>query len=238
MKPPRAIACMVVLTLPLCLAGITTSRAIESRANVTAHSRSSTSTVIVHHSHQKSSMIERPMKAMPVIALSAIGSAILPKFGDQVVLAGEVAVDLVGDHRDREEQRTPPTARSAESPPSCSSAHAKNGTITMRRVVSALGTFQLLTWSLGLAHRRSSGGCRLATRSTPSEPITVAVTRSPTRAPAGRPVQRRGAVDLGALVRGAALGARRPRRDSTSTIDLLADALLGPLGGELLDQAR
>ena len=34
--------------------------------------------MIVTH-HQMSPTIERPMKAMPVIALSAIGSAILPK---------------------------------------------------------------------------------------------------------------------------------------------------------------
>jgi hypothetical protein len=34
---------------------------------------------------------------------------------------------------------------STDSPSSTSSAHAKNGTITMRSVVSALGTFQLLT---------------------------------------------------------------------------------------------
>ncbi len=49
---------------------------------VTASSRASTITVIVHHSQvgMKSPMIERPINAIPVIALSAIGSAILPKF--------------------------------------------------------------------------------------------------------------------------------------------------------------
>ena len=145
-KPPRATACITVLILPLCLAGITTSLAMESRAKVTAHSRSSTTMVIVHHSQagKKSAMIARPMKAIPVIALSAIGSAILPKLVIRLCLRARspsiLSVIIARQNSTQATQRQPMLP-----PPSCSRAQPKNGTITMRRVVRALGTFQLLT---------------------------------------------------------------------------------------------
>ncbi len=66
----------MVFHLPLVAAAITTVLATESRSRVTDHSR--TSTRIVTH-HQTSPMIESATSAIPVSALSAMGSAILPK---------------------------------------------------------------------------------------------------------------------------------------------------------------
>jgi hypothetical protein len=130
------------------LAGITTSLATESRAKVTAHSRSSTTTVTVHHSHagMKSWMIANPMKAIPVIALSAIGSAILPKLVTRLCLRAmspsTLSVIIATTNRAQATQR-----HVVSWPPSCRSAQPKKGTITRRSVVNALGTFQLLTVS-------------------------------------------------------------------------------------------
>ena len=98
----------------------------------------------------KSAMIDRPMKAIPVIALSAIGSAILPKLVTRLCLRARspsiLSVIIARQNSTHATQRQP-----MSSPPSYSSAQPKNGTITIRRVVSALGTFQLLTcgWALG-----------------------------------------------------------------------------------------
>ena len=89
-------------------------------------------------------MIARPMNAIPVIALSAIGSAILPKLVIRLCLRARspsiLSVIIARQNSTHATQRQP-----IDEPPSCSSAQPKNGTITMRSVVSALGTFQLLT---------------------------------------------------------------------------------------------
>ena len=77
MSSPRAKVCTSVLSLPPWPAGITTPRRIsQNRMSVMPHSRTSTTIVTHHHS---SPMIDSPTNAMPVSALSAIGSAILPK---------------------------------------------------------------------------------------------------------------------------------------------------------------
>ena len=64
------------MILPPRLAGITPYRMTQNRIKVMPHSRASTTIVTHHHS---SPMIDSPMKAMPVSALSAIGSISLPK---------------------------------------------------------------------------------------------------------------------------------------------------------------
>ena len=69
-------ACSIVLTLPPRLAGMTPCRITKNRSSVTPISRTSTTTV----THQASSpSSDSPTSAAPIRALSAIGSAILPK---------------------------------------------------------------------------------------------------------------------------------------------------------------
>ena len=233
-RPARATAWRTVLTLPLWAAGITTCLRTESRRAVTLHSR--TRTRMVTH-HQTSPTIESATNAMPVSALSAIGSAILPKLVTRLRAAGDVAVDLVGDHRQREQRERDAAPAGSSRRRRASSAQPKNGTITMRSVVRALGTFQLpgarLLPSRSSRHARSPIGS--ATRSTPSVAMTSARTRSPTRVPSGR---------------SPAWWCRRPRDPGGRPgpppppsvqrlhqhLDALADPLLGALGVELLDQ--
>ena len=174
-------------------------------------------------------MTESPTNAIPVIALSAIGSAILPKSVisprlramSPSILSVIIATPKI----------THATIRQAiESPPSISSATPKNGTSTIRSMVRRLGRLRLLGLAgtaSGVAHRA------LATRSTPS--ALEHQGRDQVADLQARASQVRRAVDVGALVRG-------PADDLTvrgvldEHHDLVADPLLGPLRGELLDQ--
>jgi hypothetical protein len=73
---PIATLCSRVLTLPPRLAGSTPCRITTSRSTVMPISRTRMTTV----THQaSSSSSDSPMSAAPMSALSAIGSAILPK---------------------------------------------------------------------------------------------------------------------------------------------------------------
>ena len=127
------------------------------------------------------------------------------------------------------EQRPGDAAATAPtSPPSTSSAQPKNGTITIRSVVSALGRFQLLGVVLGAASRHAAAS---ATRSAPSEATTTRADDVADPGARGQPGHGRRTVDLRALVRGAALGlVGAVDRDSTSTSTALADPVLGALG--------
>ena len=186
---------------------------------------------------------------MPVSALSAIGSAILPKSVTRSRRAGDVAVDLVGDHREREDQRTPRSATARPAPSSTSSSQPKNGTSTIRSVVSALA---------GSRSDRRRGRCgrvggrrRSAVTARPPGRDQASATRStPSRRRRRRPRTR--SPTASARARRRAWSCRRPRGPgarrgprrvavvdaySTQHLDHLADPLLGPLGGQLLDQA-
>ena len=119
-----------------------------------------------------------------------------------------------------------------ESPPSISSAQPKNGTMTMRRVVSTLGRLRLL----GRAPVSVIGSPRRSPRRTRSTP-SVATTRGTHQVAdlgAGAGEVRR-AVDLGALV-GRAAGDLAVLDGLDEHLDLLAEPLLGALRVELLDQ--
>ena len=59
----------------------------------------------------------------------------LAEVGDQPALAGDVTVDLVGDHRHREDHPRDAVRHAIESPPSTSRAPPKNGTSTIRSMV-------------------------------------------------------------------------------------------------------
>ena len=76
MSRPIASACSSVLTLPPRLAGITPCRITKNRSRVMPISRTRMTTV-THHGSSSSS--DSPISAAPISALSAIGSAILPK---------------------------------------------------------------------------------------------------------------------------------------------------------------
>src|SRR5690242_14052317 len=186
-------------------------------------------------------MIDRPTNAIPVIALSAIGSAILPKFVIRLCLRARspsiLSVIMANTNSPYASQRQP-----LLSPPSCSSAQPKNGTITMRRVVRALGTFQLLC--CGSVNVPPSD--RLCT-------VLVDLLRNEVDALgggddrldhvthpdiAGQPGQGGGPVDLRTLAGGASLSGTRSVlvEGLHQHHDALADPLLGPLRGQLLDQ--
>ncbi len=73
---PTATPWVSVLTLPPRLAGITPCRITQKRSSVMPSSRARM-TIVTHQGRSPSA--DRPMSAAPMIALSAIGSAILPK---------------------------------------------------------------------------------------------------------------------------------------------------------------
>ena len=179
--------------------------------------------------HQMSPTIERPMKAIPVMALSAIGSAILPKSVIRLCLRARspsiLSVIIATAKIPNAIQR-----HITESPPSWSSAQPKAGTMAMRSTVRMLAMFQLDTWLCSVVIR----GSLPRSRSTPS----VASHRrgdEVTHAGAVGTGQQCRTVHLGALVGGASLDLAVLHRLHEHD-HLLADALLGPLGVELLDQ--
>ena len=73
---PTATVCSAVLSLPPRPAGITPCRITTNRITVTPTSRTRMMTV-THHGTIP--MMDSPIRAIPSIALSAIGSATLPK---------------------------------------------------------------------------------------------------------------------------------------------------------------
>ena len=76
MRIPTASVCSTVLSLPPRPAGITPCRITTNRITVTPTSRTRMMTV----THQGTiPMTDSPIRAIPSIALSAIGSATLPK---------------------------------------------------------------------------------------------------------------------------------------------------------------
>ena len=88
------------------------------RSSVTLHSRSST-TMVTHH--QMSPTIESPMNAIPVSALSAMGSAILPKFVTRLrarAMSPSILSVMAAPTNSTNDAIRQPT----ESPPSCSRA--------------------------------------------------------------------------------------------------------------------
>jgi hypothetical protein len=92
--------------------------------------------------HHSSPTMDSPTNAIPVSALSAIGSAIFPKSVTRLRLRAMSPSTLsVIIASTKITQAT--TRHTTESPPSTSSAQPKKGTMTMRSVVSAFGRFQL-----------------------------------------------------------------------------------------------
>src|SRR3954451_12894173 len=110
---------------------------MTKRITVMPHSRTSMRMVSHHHS---SPMIDRPMNAMPVSALSAIGSASFPKRVMRLCLRARWPSRLSVRIATR---KTPAVAtRHHASSGWASSIQAKTGTRTMRSAVNAFGTFQ------------------------------------------------------------------------------------------------
>src|SRR6478672_2861120 len=204
----RAIAttCSSVFSLPPRLAAITPRRMTQNRSSVTEISRARITTV----THQASSpRADRVTSAAPVSALSAIGSAILPK---SVIRprrrASRPSSRSVTD-------ATPNTTNAAtrQPVPPASRQATKTGTSSRRSTVSALATLtspgpgsagrdgaggpggagragRAAPWggsppgSTGPPGqrgrpRRGPAGRASAVRSTPSDPVTVAPTISP-----------------------------------------------------------
>ena len=179
----------------------------------------------------------------------------LADVGDQAAAAGELAVEPVGQRGDAKTTvaatRQPPWC-----PPSCSSSTAKTGTSSSRTKVSALAMFQTLT----PGRRRCGDRVAAVAAAAPAAPrrparssprrlrpghqvdtlaaTTAARTSSPDRRGRPGPAQQPGdAVDVRALVQRPALGRSPSSSDALDQdLDRLADPLLGPLGGQLLDQ--
>ena len=167
--------------------------------------------------HQgSSSRTDSPTSAVPMSALSAIGSAILP---NSVIRPRRraISVEPVGDDRQHED-RTGPTRPRVVAPRRAGAARrtpgrAAAGPPSPRWHVDELAARRRGRLGPALAHRghRPAGaGCRserAATRSMPSVSTTAADHGRPARRPAVTAHGRR-TVDLGALVRGCR--ARRP----------------------------
>ena len=100
--------------------------------------------------HGSSPRTDSPIRAAPISALSAIGSAILPKSVTRLCRrASSPSIRSVTDATANATNAA--TRQAAESPPSWKSATRKTGTSTRRSTVRALATFQLLA---GGRHRR------------------------------------------------------------------------------------
>jgi hypothetical protein len=139
--------------LPPRLAGMTPCRITQNRSAVTPHSRTIT-TIVTHQG--RSPRIERPMNAAPVSALSAIGSAILPKFVTmfqrRAMSPSNRSVTIATTKAAVANSRF-----SSDAPPSRSSSQTNSGTRTSRSTVSALATFQALGALSGPAAARGTG---------------------------------------------------------------------------------
>ena len=192
---------------------------------MTLHSRTSTTMVTAHH-HGSSKMIARPTKAMPVIALSAIGSAILPKSVTRPRLRA-MSPSILSVIMATTKIAKATSRHAIESPPSTSSATPKNGTSRIRNEVRDVRQVEVAR----LLGRRGvhSGAATEVDAPGLDHPGAHHVAHR------RRPDQRRGAVHVRSLVGGPAddvpVGQVLDQYD-----DLVADALLGALRGQLLDQ--
>ena len=230
--PLSANACSAVLILPPRLAAITPYRIMKNRMTVMPHSRPSTRMVTHHHS---SPMIDSPMNAIPVSALSAIGSMSLPKSVTRLrARAMSPSIRSVA----MAAMKTPAAhQRDVTSWPSIrSSSQPNSGTSRMRSVVSAFGQVPVARLS-GLRlhaanllpHARPRRGRHPTLRS--RRPRTMSPISGPRR-----DVDDRGrTVDLRPLAVGAALGVGAVEA-LDQDVDPLADPVLGALRGELLGQ--
>jgi hypothetical protein len=135
-----ATAWSVVLMRPPWLAGMTPYFFTTKRIRVMPHSRTSR-TMVTHH--QSTPMIDSPTNAMPVSALSAMGSASLPKFVTRPRLRAMSpsmrSVIISSTNATNDQMRS-----STSSPASLRSSHPNTGTPTIRNTVSAFAMFRLL----------------------------------------------------------------------------------------------
>src|SRR5215472_5979446 len=226
----RAIAttCSSVFSLPPRLAAITPRRMTQNRSRVTEISRARITTV----THQASSpRADRVTSAEPVRALSAIGSAILPK----LVISPRLRASRPSSRSVTDATPNTTNATTRQPAPPASRQATKTGTSARRSTVSALATLTspgpgtggrdgagwagcpgpgtagrgCTGWagSVGWAGRaapwggsppgctglpgqrvgpgRGAAGRASAVRSTPSDPVTVALTMSPTASGTG-----------------------------------------------------
>src|SRR5215813_470730 len=132
MYSPIATICSTVLILPPLLAGMTPCRITQKRSAVTPTSRTRI-TPVTHHG--SSPRAESVMRAEPVSALSAIGSAILPK---SVI----IPLRLASWPSSRSViEATPKTKKATirDNVPSATRNATKTGTSTSRSTVSPFG---------------------------------------------------------------------------------------------------
>ena len=204
--------------------------------------------MVTHHG--SSPRIDSPTSAVPVSALSAIGSAILPKSVTRPRRAGDVAVDPVGDHRDDEDAAARQDASSA------ARRRRRRAAASRRPAPGASRSDGQGVGDVPVA-RPARPAARLG-RDTGAWRAVIGATRSGDQVDAlgadddggarGRRPRRRRRAGTRRTVTPSTSGpwcAARPPRRAVLVVDLLdehldalADALLGPLGGELLDQAR
>ncbi len=190
--------CSRVLSLPPRLAGITPCRMTKNRSSVTPISRTSTTTV----THQGSSpRSDRPISAAPISALSAIGSAILPKsVTSPRRRASSPSTRSVTAATANTTNAS--TRHSGSSPSPWNSRTRKTGTSSSRSTVSAFAMFQALTEATGVSLIRRSLTVR-------HQVGTLAGDHGRgdqcTHGEAGAADQPGAAVDLGTLVGGPAL---------------------------------
>src|SRR5215831_10601050 len=203
-----ATTCSSVFSLPPRLAAITPRRMTQNRSSVTEISLARITTV----THQASSpRADRVTSAAPVSALSAIGSAILPKS----VIRPRLRASRPSSRSVTDATTNTTNAATRQPVPPASRQATKTGTSTRRSTVSALAT--LTSPGPGRAGRDGAGragfpggagwagraapwggsppgstgppgqrvwpggvaGRAPAVRSTPSDPVTVALTMSP-----------------------------------------------------------
>ena len=125
------------MSLPPRLAGMTPCRITQKRMSVMPSSRARMTTVI-HHGI--SPIIDSVMKPAPVSALSAIGSATLPKSVTRPLARARSpsmrSVMMATAKTPQAHHRVP-----VSSPPWRSTSQTKTGTSRMRMTVRALGRF-------------------------------------------------------------------------------------------------
>ena len=246
-----ATICTSVLALPPRLAGITPCRSTDKRSSVTPISRPMIR-MVTHQGRAPSS--DSPTSAEPVSALSAIGSAILPKSVTWPRLAGDVPVVPVGDRGDDEHRRRPTQPpggvvpavdeqREQEDRDQQQPQHGEHvGEVDQRHRRRRRGG----TPPVPARHRRrrpAPGEARCAARGSPRRHHQVErprcrPRRPRTRSPTASPVRARRRTRR----RPRAPGARRGRTrvlvlaGLDQHLDLGADPVLGALRGQLLGQ--
>src|SRR5262249_40623768 len=154
MYSPIATICSTVLILPPLLAGMTPCRITQKRSAVTPTSRTRI-TPVTHHG--SSPRAESVMRAEPVSALSAIGSAILPKSGT----TPRPRPSGPPSRSETEATRKTKNATIRENVPSATRNATKTGTSTSRSTVSAFGRLTSLGWAGELLASALVNGLRL-----------------------------------------------------------------------------